>query len=165
LSTCWKLSAPATHHVLAHDVRPIDLAQLPMNFDWRYALCIQKLYHWPHFTVGRSWNKSLHLQQLQRCYCGNAGNSVSARAMLCHCSTTYVQSLRTIYGLLAVGRVGNLLKIVYTLNLYFIVLLGKENSLFMYLTGNKFLSGKQMSNMKLCLLHSSHHSPTLYYSW
>ena len=45
LSTCCKLSAPATHHLLAHDVRHIDLAQLTMNFDWRYALRIQKLYH------------------------------------------------------------------------------------------------------------------------
>jgi hypothetical protein len=56
-----------------------------------------------------SWNKSLHLQQLQRYYCENAGSTVSACAMLQHCSITYVQSLRAIYGLLAVGRVGNLL--------------------------------------------------------
>ena len=31
----------------------IDMAQLTMNFDRRYALCIQKLYHRPHFTVRR----------------------------------------------------------------------------------------------------------------
>ena len=43
LSTCCKLPAPATHYIPAHDVRPIDLAQLTMNFDHRYALCIQKL--------------------------------------------------------------------------------------------------------------------------
>ena len=30
----------------------IDLAQLTINFDRRYALCNQKLYHKPHFTVG-----------------------------------------------------------------------------------------------------------------
>ncbi|KAJ4433039.1 hypothetical protein ANN_15296 [Periplaneta americana] len=28
----------------------IDLAQLTINFNRRYALCIQKLYHWPYFT-------------------------------------------------------------------------------------------------------------------
>ena len=31
----------------------IDLTQLMMNFDRRYALCIQKLDHRLHFTVGR----------------------------------------------------------------------------------------------------------------
>jgi hypothetical protein len=102
-------AAPATHHLLAHDVRPIDPAQLTTNFNRRYALCIQKLYHWPHFTVSGSWNKSLHLQELQRCYCENAGSTISACSMLRHCSITYAQSLRAIYGLLAVGRVGNLL--------------------------------------------------------
>ena len=30
----------------------INLAQLMMNFDRRYALCIQKLYHRSHFTIG-----------------------------------------------------------------------------------------------------------------
>ena len=48
-----------------------------MNFDRRYALCIQKLYHRPHFTVGGNWIKSLHLQPLQRCYCENSGSSRS----------------------------------------------------------------------------------------
>ena len=47
----------------------IDLAQLTMYFDRRDALCIQKLYHRPHFTVGGCWNKSFHLQPLQLCYC------------------------------------------------------------------------------------------------
>ena len=68
LSTCCKLSAPATHHLLAHDVSPIDMAELTMTFDRRYALCIQNVYHRPNFTVGGSWNKSLHLQPLQRCF-------------------------------------------------------------------------------------------------
>ena len=44
LSNCRKLSAPEMHHLLAHDFRPIDLERLT-NFDRRYALCIQKLYH------------------------------------------------------------------------------------------------------------------------
>ena len=49
------------------------LAQLTMDLDWCYALHIQKLYHISHFTVGGCWNKSLHLQLLQRCYCENLG--------------------------------------------------------------------------------------------
>ena len=38
----------------------------------------QKLYHRQHFTVGGSWNKSLHLQPLQQCYCENLGSPASA---------------------------------------------------------------------------------------
>ena len=60
---CWPLSLVT-----------IDLAQLTMNFDRWYALCIQKLYHRPHFSVGGCWNKSFHLQPLQRYYCENSGN-------------------------------------------------------------------------------------------
>ena len=56
----------------------IDVAQLTINFDRRYALCIQKLYHRLHLTVSRSWNKSLQLQQLQQCYCENSGSHTSA---------------------------------------------------------------------------------------
>ena len=56
-----------------------------------------------------NWNKSLHLQPLQRCYCENSGSSASACVMRRHYSITYTQSLHTINGLLAVGRVGNLL--------------------------------------------------------
>ena len=78
-----------------------------MNFDRRYALCVQKLYHRLHFTVGRSWNKSLHLQPLQRCYCANSGSPVSASFIRRHYSIT--QSLYAINGLLAVVQVGNLL--------------------------------------------------------
>ena len=80
-----------------------------MNFDRRYALCVQNLYHRPHFTVGDSWNKSLHLQPLQRCYFENSGSPASSCLMLSHYSITYTQSLHTINGLLAVGREGNLL--------------------------------------------------------
>ena len=64
----------------------IDLAQLTMNFDRRCALCILKLYHGLHFTVGECLNKSLHLQPLQRCYCGNSGNPASACLMRRQCS-------------------------------------------------------------------------------
>ena len=59
----------------------IDLAQLTMNFDRRYALRIQELYDRAHFTFGESWNKSLYLQPLQRCYCENSGSPASAHVM------------------------------------------------------------------------------------
>ena len=87
----------------------IDLAQLTMNFDRCYTLCIQTLYRRPHFTVGGNWNKSLHLQPLQRSYCENFGSSASAYVMRRHYPTTYTPSLHAINGLLAVGRVRNLL--------------------------------------------------------
>ena len=82
----------------------IDLAQLTMNFDRRYALCIQKFYHKPHFTVGWFWNKSHDLQPLQRCYCENSGGPSCDVITL-----TYMQSLYTINGLIALRRVRNLL--------------------------------------------------------
>ena len=78
LSTCCELSASAMHYLLVHDVRPIDLAQLTINFDRCYALCIQDFYHRLHFTVGWNWNKSLRLQVLQRCYCENLGSPANA---------------------------------------------------------------------------------------
>ena len=34
---------------------PPDLSQLTINFDRRYALGIQELYHRTHFTVGGCW--------------------------------------------------------------------------------------------------------------
>ena len=40
-----------------------------------YMICAFKNYHRPHFTVGGSWNKSLHLQPLQRCYSGSRVNA------------------------------------------------------------------------------------------
>ena len=85
------------------------LVHLAMNFDERYALCIQKLYHRPRFTVGGSWNKSVHLQPLQLCYCENSGTSASASVMRLHYSITYTHSLHTINGLITVGWGGNLL--------------------------------------------------------
>ena len=87
----------------------IDLAQLTMNFDRRYALCIQKLCHRTHFTGGGSLNKSLHHQPPQLCYLENSGSCASAWVMWRHYSIAYKQSLRTINGLIAVGRVGTLL--------------------------------------------------------
>ena len=63
-----------------------------------------KNYHRPHFTVGGKWNKSLHLQQLQRCYCESSGSPASAYVIRRHYSITYTQSLQVINGLLAVGR-------------------------------------------------------------
>ena len=60
----------------------IGLAQLTMiSID---ALCIQKLYHRPDFTVGTYWNKSLLLQPLQRCYNENSGSHASACVMRRH---------------------------------------------------------------------------------
>ena len=74
---------PAEHLQEMSTVEPcvaIDLAQLMMNFDRCYGLCIQKLYHRPHFTDGGCWNKS-QLQPLQRCYCENSGSSAIACVM------------------------------------------------------------------------------------
>ena len=88
----------------------IDLAQLTMNFGRGYDLCILKLYHRPHFTVGGCWNKSLELQPLQRCYCEYSGSPASACVMQRHYCITYTQSFHAINGLIAVGRVGNLLR-------------------------------------------------------
>ena len=95
---CWLQSCVA-----------MDLAPLKINLNRLYGLHIWKLYHRQHFTVGGCWNKSLHLQPLQRCYCENSGSHASACATKRHYSITYTQSLHTINGLLAVVRVGNLL--------------------------------------------------------
>jgi hypothetical protein len=79
---------------------------LPLQHWSRAVRCIQKLYHWPHFTVGGSWNKSLHLQQLQRCYCENAGSTVNACAVasrnirFASCGTSWNLTLWTRYVLL-----------------------------------------------------------------
>ncbi|GFU68702.1 uncharacterized protein TNCV_309171 [Trichonephila clavipes] len=41
LTTFGKLPTPATHHLLTHDVRPIDLSELTMNSNWRVlVLCV-----------------------------------------------------------------------------------------------------------------------------
>ena len=80
-----------------------------MNFDRRYVLCIQKLCHRLHFTVVGSWNKSLQLQPLQRCYCENSGSPASSYVMRRYHSNKCTQSRQAIIGLLPVGRVRNLL--------------------------------------------------------
>ena len=54
------------------------------------------------------WNKSIHLQPLQRCYCWNSGSPASTCVMRHHCFITHVQSLDAVNGLLAVGRLGDL---------------------------------------------------------
>ena len=59
-------------------------------------------------TVGGCWNKSLHLQPLQRCYYENSGGPDSECFMRRHYSMTCTLSLRTINGVIAVGQVGNL---------------------------------------------------------
>ena len=81
---------------------------------WRWILmgamlCAFKNFIRSDFTVGRCWYKSFHLQSLQRCYCVNSGSPASACVMWRHYSITYLQSLHTINGLIAVGWVGNLL--------------------------------------------------------
>ncbi|GFV70412.1 uncharacterized protein TNCV_4798311 [Trichonephila clavipes] len=43
LTTLEKLITPATHYLLTHDVRPIDLTELTMNFNCRNALFIPEL--------------------------------------------------------------------------------------------------------------------------
>ena len=52
LTTFGKLPTLATHHLLAHDVRHIDLTELRMNLNWRNALCIEELYHHPNLAGG-----------------------------------------------------------------------------------------------------------------
>ena len=100
---------PARDVLIVEPCVAIDLVQLMMNFDRRCALCIQTLYHRWQFTVGECWNKSLELQPLQLCYCENSGSLASACVMRRHYSVTYMQSLHTINGSVAAGRVGNLL--------------------------------------------------------
>ena len=57
---------------------------------WRISigalLCALKNCHRPQLTLGGSWNKSLHLQSLQRWYCENSGSPASACVMLRHYS-------------------------------------------------------------------------------
>ena len=64
LTTFGKLPTLATHNLLTHDIRPIDLIELTMNFNWRNALCIQELYHRPNLAVGGRRNKSVHFGPL-----------------------------------------------------------------------------------------------------
>ena len=109
LSTCCKLSAPEMHHLLAHDVRSIDLSQLTMNFDRRYALSIQKLYHRSHFTVSAGTGIRASIVNC----CNDAtvrtrGSHASAFITRRYYSITYTQSLHAKNCLLALGGVRNL---------------------------------------------------------
>ncbi|GFU35922.1 uncharacterized protein TNCV_4030281 [Trichonephila clavipes] len=56
LTTHGKLPTPALHDLLTHDVRPIDLTKLTMNFNRRNALCIQELYYRPNLACGGKRN-------------------------------------------------------------------------------------------------------------
>ena len=56
-----------------------------------------------------SWNKRLHLQMLQWCYCENSESPASACVMRRHYSITYRQWLRAINCLRGVRRGGNIL--------------------------------------------------------
>ena len=50
-------------------------------------LCIQNLHLRTHFIVGWSWDESLHLHPLERCYCENSGRPASVRVMRRHVHT------------------------------------------------------------------------------
>ncbi|GFU34559.1 hypothetical protein TNCV_1992911 [Trichonephila clavipes] len=60
-------------HLLTRDVRPIDMTQLTMNFNWRNALCIQELYPRPNIAGGGRRNKSFHFGPLLPSYSQEAG--------------------------------------------------------------------------------------------
>ena len=51
-------------------------------------------------TVGGSWNKSLHHQPMQQCYCENTRSPASARSMRLNYSMMYMQLIHAINGLL-----------------------------------------------------------------
>ena len=83
-----------------------DLAQLMMNFNLHCALCIQKLYHRLHFTVGGCWNKSPIFNR-----CSDA--TVRTReVLLVHASRDVITLSSTCSCFMqysSVGRMGNLL--------------------------------------------------------
>ncbi|GFV54249.1 hypothetical protein TNCV_3467641 [Trichonephila clavipes] len=64
LTTIGILLTPATHHLLTHDGRPIDLTELTMNFNRCNALCIQELDHRPNLAGGGRRNKIFHFGTL-----------------------------------------------------------------------------------------------------
>ena len=79
-------------------------------------LCGFKNSHRPYFTIGGSWNKSLQLQPLQRCYCENSGSPASACVMRRHYCITYTQSLHAINDFQVVGLVGNFTSLMSLVN-------------------------------------------------
>ena len=88
---------------------PLQKCQCWLHALWFVFWCqlissvLSKHNHRPHFIVGGSSNNNLHFQPLQWCYFENSGSPASA--LLYH----YTQSLHAMNGLLAVGRVRNLL--------------------------------------------------------
>ncbi|GFX17350.1 uncharacterized protein TNCV_3553541 [Trichonephila clavipes] len=73
LTTLGKMSIPATHHLLTHDVLPINLTELMMNFNKRNALCIQEHYQRPNLACRGRRNKSNHFGPLLPRYWHEAG--------------------------------------------------------------------------------------------
>ncbi|GFT11482.1 uncharacterized protein TNCV_2523021 [Trichonephila clavipes] len=64
LITLGKLPTPATHRLLTHNVRPINLIELTINFNRRNALYIQELYHRRNLAGCGRRNKSFHFGSL-----------------------------------------------------------------------------------------------------
>ena len=80
--------------------------------EFRSALCSVHSETLSQIALHSRWescNRSLHLQPLQRCYCKNSERPTTACVIRRCYSITYTQSLNEINGLIAVGRVGNLL--------------------------------------------------------
>ncbi|GFW14696.1 hypothetical protein TNCV_1561591 [Trichonephila clavipes] len=73
LTIFGKLSTPAPHHLLTHDVQPIDLTELMMNFNFRNVLCIQELYHQPNLAGGGRRNRGFYFGLLLPRYWNKAG--------------------------------------------------------------------------------------------
>ena len=81
------------------------------NDEFRSTLwfCAFKNFNTDALHSRHELHKNLYNQLLQRCYCENSGISASACVIRRNFSITYTQSLHAVNGLIAVGRVGNLL--------------------------------------------------------
>ncbi|GFU29896.1 hypothetical protein TNCV_1686831 [Trichonephila clavipes] len=73
MTTSGKLPTPERHHLLTHDVRPIDLNELTMNFNSRNALRIQELNHRPGLAGCGRRNKIFQFGPLLPSYWHKAG--------------------------------------------------------------------------------------------
>ncbi|GFW06325.1 uncharacterized protein TNCV_37991 [Trichonephila clavipes] len=73
LMTFGKLPTPAAHHLLTHDVRPIDLTELTMNFNWHNALFFKNFITDRTSQVAGEKNKSFHFGPLLPRYWHEAG--------------------------------------------------------------------------------------------
>ena len=98
--TCCTIFSTGAPVILCN--KELEITAGTAEDEFRSALCSvdSKLYHRPHFIVDGSWNKSLHLQLLQRFFCGNSGSPASACVMRRHNSIMYIQSLQAINVLL-----------------------------------------------------------------